>query len=153
MWRFPAVDEHVPFQFFSFTKQISTFCTFAYFLPIGWSCASSGVLVDQMTSHILSKYGSSLHYGGWLGAVSGFQLDQMNLGILHNCIVYNCMPFWCGLHNFICRFLCWRSCGRKKHCQRHNGPEGWVHLAKVTSRGHITSSNTNHITFYLQNLD
>ena len=31
----------------------------------------------------------------------------------------------------------------KKHCQRHNGPEGWVHLAKVTSEGHITSSNTN----------
>ena len=30
-----------------------------------------------------------------------------------------------------------------KHCQRHNGPEGWVHLAKVTSCGYITSSNTN----------
>ena len=30
-----------------------------------------------------------------------------------------------------------------KHCQRHNGPEGWVHLAKVTSCSHITSSNTN----------
>ena len=27
---------------------------------------------------------------------------------------------------------------RNKHCQRHNGPEGWVHLAKVTSWGHIT---------------
>ena len=32
---------------------------------------------------------------------------------------------------------------RMKHCQRHNGPEGWVHLAKATSWGHITSSNTN----------
>ena len=31
----------------------------------------------------------------------------------------------------------------EKHCQRHNGPEGWVHLAKVTSWGHITSSITN----------
>ena len=30
-----------------------------------------------------------------------------------------------------------------KHCQRHNGPEGWVLLTKVTSLGHITSSNTN----------
>ena len=30
-----------------------------------------------------------------------------------------------------------------KHCQRHNGPEVWIHLAKVTSCGHITSSNTN----------
>ena len=28
-----------------------------------------------------------------------------------------------------------------KHCQRHNGPEGWVHLAKVTSWGHIRNSN------------
>ena len=31
----------------------------------------------------------------------------------------------------------------KKHCQRHNGPEGWVLLTKVTSLGHITSSYTN----------
>ena len=30
-----------------------------------------------------------------------------------------------------------------KHCQRHNGPEGWVYFAKVSSWGHITSSNTN----------
>ena len=32
---------------------------------------------------------------------------------------------------------------RCKHCQRHNGPEGWVLLTKVTPLGHITSSNTN----------
>ena len=33
---------------------------------------------------------------------------------------------------------------KAKHCQRHNGPEGWVLLnTKVTSLGHITSSNTN----------
>ena len=32
---------------------------------------------------------------------------------------------------------------KRKHCQRHNGPEGWVHLTKVTSWGYITSSNTN----------
>ena len=31
----------------------------------------------------------------------------------------------------------------EKHCQRHNGPEGWVLLTKLTSLGHITSSNTN----------
>ena len=31
----------------------------------------------------------------------------------------------------------------RKHCQRHNGPEGWVHLAKVTSWGYIT--NLDHI--------
>ena len=30
-----------------------------------------------------------------------------------------------------------------KHCQRHNGPEGWVLLTKVTSLGHITSFYTN----------
>ena len=38
----------------------------------------------------------------------------------------------------------------KKHCQRHNGPEGWVHLAKVICWGpitsHITSSRFNFIT-------
>ena len=30
-----------------------------------------------------------------------------------------------------------------KHCQRHNGPEGWVHLNEVTSLAHITSSYPN----------
>ena len=33
---------------------------------------------------------------------------------------------------------------RHKHCQRHNGPEGWVLLTKITSLGHITNSYTNH---------
>ena len=42
--------------------------------------------------------------------------------------------------------LLWMLQGKReyiKHCQRHNGPQGWVHLAKVTSWGHITSSDTN----------
>ena len=30
----------------------------------------------------------------------------------------------------------------KKHCLRHNGPEGWVLLTKVTYFSHITRSNT-----------
>ena len=30
----------------------------------------------------------------------------------------------------------------KKHCQRHNGPKGWVGLPKVTYFSHITCSNT-----------
>ena len=30
-----------------------------------------------------------------------------------------------------------------KHWQRHNGPEGWVQLTKVTCLGHIASSNTD----------
>ena len=29
-----------------------------------------------------------------------------------------------------------------KHCQRHNGPEGWVRLTKVTYFSRITRSNT-----------
>ena len=42
------------------------------------------------------------------------------------------------------RFCCQGSLSLfSKHCQRYNGPEGWVHLIKVTSSGHITSSNTN----------
>ena len=57
----------------------------------------------------------------------------------------------------LCRFLCRNlSIGNflqislslglfvlEKHCQRHNGPEGWVLVTKVTSLGHITSSQTN----------
>ena len=30
----------------------------------------------------------------------------------------------------------------QKHCQRHNGPKGWVLLTKVTYFSHITRSNT-----------
>ena len=30
-----------------------------------------------------------------------------------------------------------------KHCQRHNGPEGWVLVTKVTYLGHITNYHTN----------
>ena len=41
----------------------------------------------------------------------------------------------------------------KKHCQRHNGPGGWVHLIKVTTWGHITSSNINLDQIHFQNLD
>ena len=35
-----------------------------------------------------------------------------------------------------------------KHCQRHNGPEGWVRLTKVTYFSHITISKTkfDHIS-------
>ena len=36
-----------------------------------------------------------------------------------------------------------------KHCQRHNGPEGWVHLAKVILQGQTQIL----IEFHLQNLD
>ena len=37
-----------------------------------------------------------------------------------------------------------------KHCQRHNGPEGWVLLIKVTSLGHITSSYKTLDQTYLE---
>ena len=37
----------------------------------------------------------------------------------------------------------YNQCRKKKHCQKHNGPEGWVLITKVTSLGHITSSYTN----------
>ena len=40
----------------------------------------------------------------------------------------------------------WKSIVKDKHCQRHNGPEGWVHLTKVTYWGHITSSNIFRIS-------
>ena len=37
----------------------------------------------------------------------------------------------------------------KKHCQRHNGPEGWVHLAKVI----LQVQSQILIEIHLQNLD
>ena len=41
----------------------------------------------------------------------------------------------------------------KKHCQRNNGPKGWVLVTKVTSLGHFTSSQKILIIFHLHNLD
>ena len=38
---------------------------------------------------------------------------------------------------------------RKKNCQRHNGPEGWVHLSKVI----LQVQTQILIEFHLQNLD
>ena len=37
-----------------------------------------------------------------------------------------------------------------KHCQRHNGPEGWVLRIKVTSLGQITSSYKTLDQTYLE---
>ena len=36
-----------------------------------------------------------------------------------------------------------------KHCQRHNGPEGRVLLTKVTSLGHITSSQKKSWSYFI----
>ena len=64
-------------------------------------------------------------------------------------------------HSAFCKLesnnsLNWTTSGRAgiswvciKHCQRHNGPEGWVHLAKV--RLQVQTQILNE--FHLQNLD
>ena len=54
-------------------------------------------------------------------------------------VVYN--HHWC--FEFIVR----------KHCQRHNGPEDWVHLAKVTFEVISRVQTQILITFHHQNLD
>ena len=54
------------------------------FLCCGWSCVPSNVLLDQMTSCILSKCGSFLHCG-WAYAFSKCQLDQKTSCILSKC--------------------------------------------------------------------
>ena len=50
----------------------------------GWSCASSNVLLDQMTSYILNKCGLWLHCE-WACASSDVLLGQMISYILNNC--------------------------------------------------------------------
>ena len=54
------------------------------------------------------------------------------LSTLHQLYWFSCAGSLKGMNKVV-----------KKHCQRHNGPEGWVHLAKVTSWCHIT--NLDHI--------
>ena len=45
------------------------------------------------------------------------------------------------------------AANNQKHCQRHNGSEGWVLLTRVISLGHIKVLTQILIKFHLQNLD
>ena len=45
-------------------------------------------------------------------------------------------------HKLVAIFVFWIGT-MTKHCQRHDGPKGWVQLTKVTCLGQITSSSTN----------
>ena len=62
------------------------------FLQCEWGGAFSDLLLEQMTSYILSKCGSSLHCE-WACAFSGVQLDQMTSDIEHKCIFFRELPF------------------------------------------------------------
>ena len=74
-----------------------------------------------------------------------------------NCHTCQIVTHETGVHHQICwmlatknGFLFWIHapqtttlvCILFKHCQRHNGPDGWVLLTIVTSLGHIVSSRT-----------
>ena len=78
--------------FLRFQLYQMNFCSGRICMPFLWCglpCAPSDVLLDQMTSYILSKCGSSLHCG-WSYAFPDWQLGQKTY-----CIGHNCMPFLC----------------------------------------------------------
>ena len=62
------------------------------------------------------------------------------------CETNTCNHWWCAA-NLRTAIFNWGMVF--KHCQRHNGPEGWVHLAKVISQVQTQIL----IEFHLQNLD
>ena len=100
----------------------SCYCWYIQYIDqIVWSVYKQTLLPSYMTWWQTKSQGFELFHRVW-----PFRLLQQ---------------FWSESHQ-----ACWRCSvapGRRKHCQRHNGPEGRVHLAKVTFWGHITSSNTN----------
>ena len=59
-------------------------------------------------------------------------------GSLLENILFACSEAWKNWIHQSDQGRCW-----SKHCQRHNGPEGWVLVTKVNSLGRITSSQTN----------
>ena len=61
-------------------------CTFS---PVWMITDQLAVLIDQMTYHILSKCGSSLHFGRAC-AFSESQPHQMTCCIGHNCMLFLC---------------------------------------------------------------
>ena len=75
----------------------------------GWSCGSSGVLIDQMTYHILSKCGSSLHYG-LACAFSESQPHQMTCCIGHNCMLFLCCEWLCAYSDLLLDWMIEHLC-------------------------------------------
>ena len=79
------------------------------FPQCGWSCGSSSVLIDQMTYHILSKCGSSLHYGRAC-AFSESQPHQMTCCIGHNCMLFLCCEWLCASSDLLLDWMIEHLC-------------------------------------------
>ena len=80
-----------------------------------------------------------------LSAVCSQEMFSIPISSFHPSNVYQSTFF--NIHTVVTilsfKNLAKKSKHQNKHCQRHNGPKGWVLLTKVTSLGHITISYTN----------
>ena len=102
-------------------------------------------ILDNFFLHFTGK-----HWNLWGGAAGGFLID-LPPATIRNWLL-SVAP---KLRGFFYRKKkkcneTWRQSKENcknlnlKHCQRHNGPEGWVHLIKVTSWGHIIDHKFKH---------
>ena len=110
-----------------------------YRLPrLGTLLISDIFLMDQRPIIVALSYQWLTMSLMWL-----FKIDRYDSGCW-KCQLKTCVDMLCELFSILDRTVEYTFNKVKlKHCQRHNGPEGWVHLAKLTSWSHITSSNTN----------
>ena len=117
----------------------------------GISCTASHYLLQLCCSRFLAivkptqdlanrceKVGIvKVRYGGMVGLLINWLFPSL-------CLLYRVDPSNLPHPSMLLLFS--TTMATKKHCQRHNGPEGWVLLSiKETFFGPITSSDTNFI--------
>ena len=131
----------------------------------------SGLTVQHFSMKIAAsswklKRAHNVKNKGWVkkgmsGSVT-FQNNGISLNILRLChinwiwefdVAANCLTFQstAALLEKIKNHILYDI--KEKHCQRHNGPEDWVHLAKVTFEVISRVQTQILITFHHQNLD
>ena len=123
------------------TRQMSAFGVWFSFSGVCfWITASPCRLFNcEFIFWQLTKWPQNL----WI-ETSVQSLSQNNCMDSNNCLNVGrtCMPLYIYQYSFVaCKPAVWQTT-IKKHCQRHNRPEDWVHLTKVSSWGHNMSYHT-----------
>ena len=93
--------------------------------------ALHNVLFVQCESHVSKKWNPK----------TTFQWKKIVFEVIFPLLIFRLKTLKLSIFRHLKRYC--RTLKISKHCQRHNGPEGWVLLTKVNSFGHITSSYTN----------
>ena len=139
-------------------EQSTTTTLFSLSLTLRNGIVSTKTLKSKLNEGIFLRRGHIWH--GWHVCCIGYALWNWFISAIWQFKYLTCFDiflcWWCN--QMSCKFFdpnhsfsllhCISAnrfplSGKSEHCQRHNGPEGWVLVTKVTSLGHITSSQTN----------